>query len=151
MIEQALANNRDLRVATLNIDKVRALYQIQSAELYPTITASASADVYRIPENLSGKGHPQTVSVYTVGLGTVSWELDFFGRIRSLKSRALEQYLATEQARSATQIIAGGCRSLQLSESGFRQGKPQTGKSNAGYATVFLRTNLEYQRFWDDL
>jgi multidrug efflux system outer membrane protein len=80
------------------------LYRIQSAELNPTIAASARADAYRIPENLSGKGHPQTVSVYTVGLGAASWELDFFGRIRSLKSRALEQYLATGQARSATQI-----------------------------------------------
>jgi len=104
VIEMALANNRDLRMATLNIEKVRALYRIQSAELYPTITASAGADAYRIPENLSGSGHPETVAQFTVGLGTVSWELDFFGRIRSLKSRALEQYLATEQARSATQI-----------------------------------------------
>ncbi len=104
VIELALTNNRDLRMATLNIEKVRSLYRIQSAELNPTITASANVDAYRMPENLSGKGHPQTVTVYTVGLGTASWELDFFDRIRSLKSRALEQYLATQQARSATQI-----------------------------------------------
>jgi outer membrane protein, multidrug efflux system len=104
VIELALANNRDLRVAALNIEKLRALYRIQSAELYPTIRASASVEAYRIPENLSGKGHPQTVTIYTVGLGTASWELDFFGRIRSLKSGVLEQYLATEQARSAAQI-----------------------------------------------
>ena len=104
VIELALTNNRDLQMATLNIQRFRALYQIQSAELYPTITAAASVDAYRIPENLSGKGHPQTVAIYTIGLGSASWELDFFGRIRSLKSRALEQYLATEQARSATQI-----------------------------------------------
>jgi multidrug efflux system outer membrane protein len=104
VIELALANNRDLRMATLNIGKVQALYRIQRAELYPTILASASADAYRVPENLSSAGHPETVAQYTVGLGTASWELDLFGRIRSLKSAALEQYLATEQARSATQI-----------------------------------------------
>ena len=104
VIELALANNRDLRAAALNIERARALYQIQSARRNPVIDASASVEAYRIPENLTGDGHSQTVTVYTVGLGTASWELDFFGRIRSLQSRALEQYLATEQARSATQI-----------------------------------------------
>jgi multidrug efflux system outer membrane protein len=104
VIELALANNRDLRVATLNIEKVQALYRIQRADQYPTIAASASANAYRVPENLTSKGHAETVAQYTVGLGTASWELDLFGRIRSLKSRALEEYLATEQARSAAQI-----------------------------------------------
>jgi len=104
VIELALVNNRDLRMATLNIEKVQALYQIQRAERYPTIVASASADGYRVPQNLSGGDHAKTVAQYTVSLGMASWELDLFGRIRSLKSRALEQYLATEQARSATQI-----------------------------------------------
>lgn len=104
VIELALASNRDLRMATLNIEKVQALYQIQRAELYPSIVASATGDGYRVPKNLSSSSQAKTVAEYTVGLGTASWELDLFGRIRSLKSRALEQYLATEQARSATQI-----------------------------------------------
>jgi multidrug efflux system outer membrane protein len=104
VIELALANNRDLRIATLNIERFQALYRIRRAELYPTVVASASADAYRIPENLTSSSHPETVAQYTVGLGTASWELDLFGRIRSLKSRALEEYLATEQARSAAQI-----------------------------------------------
>jgi len=104
VIDLALANNRDLRKTTLNIDKVRALYRIQSAELNPTISASASSDGYRMPENLAGGGHSKTVTVYKVGLGTSSWELDFFGRIRSLKSSALERFFATLHARSATQI-----------------------------------------------
>jgi multidrug efflux system outer membrane protein len=103
VIELALANNRDLRVAALNIEKVQALYRIQRAEQYPTIVASASADAYRVPRNLSSNDHAETVAQYTVGLGAASWELDLFGRIRSLKSRALEQYLATEQARAAAQ------------------------------------------------
>jgi len=104
VIELALANNRDLRVATLNIEKVQAWYRIQRAEQYPTIVASAGADAYRVPRTLSGAANNETVAQFTVGLGAASWELDLFGRIRSLKSRALEQYLATEQARSAAQI-----------------------------------------------
>ncbi len=104
VIALALANNRDLRAATLNIEKVRSLYRIQRAEQFPTVVASAGADAYRVPRNLSSNDKAQTVSQYTLGLGTTSWELDFFGRIRSLKQSALEQYFATEQARAAAQI-----------------------------------------------
>jgi len=104
VIELALGNNRDLRAATLNVERVQALYRIQRAELYPTVVASASADAYRVPRTLSGADDNETVAQLTVGLGMASWELDLFGRIRSLKSAALEQYLATEQARSAAQI-----------------------------------------------
>ncbi len=104
LIQTALENNRDLRAAALNIEKFRALYRIQGAERRPTVAASANLDAYRVPENLSGNDGAQTVTVYTVGLGTSSWELDFFGRIRSLESQALEQFLASEQARAATQV-----------------------------------------------
>jgi multidrug efflux system outer membrane protein len=104
VIELALANNRDLRVAALNVERVQALYRIQRAELYPTVAAQASGNGYREPANLTNNSKATTVSIYTVGLGTASWELDLFGRIRSLKSQALEEYLATEQARSAAQI-----------------------------------------------
>jgi multidrug efflux system outer membrane protein len=122
VIDLALANNRDLRVAALNIEKVQALYRIQSAQLYPTIAASASIDAYRIPENLSGSDHAENFAQYTVALGTASWELDFFGRIRSLKSQALEQYLATEQARSATQIsLVAAVASTYLALAGDRE------------------------------
>jgi multidrug efflux system outer membrane protein len=103
VIELALANNRDLRIAALNIERVQSLYRIQRAQRYPTIAASVSADAYEVPRTLSGKSD-ETVGQITVGLGTASWELDLFGRIRSLKTAALEQYLASEQARSAAQI-----------------------------------------------
>ena len=108
VIEQALANNRDLRMAALNIEKVQALYRIQSARQYPTVSASGAGDLYRLPANLSGNNRPETVAVYTLSLGAASWELDLFGRVRSLKSAALEQYLATEQARGAAQIALVG-------------------------------------------
>ena len=100
----ALANNRDLRVAALNIEKTRALYQIQRAELFPAVNVAGTGSKERVPGIVSGIGQPNTVELYNVNLGISSWELDLFGRIRSLKDRALEQYLATEQARHSTQI-----------------------------------------------
>lgn len=103
VIELALANNRDLRVAALNVEKVQALYRIQRAEQFPSVNASATREFYRLPENISATGEAQTMEQHA-NLGSVSWELDLFGRVRSLKAAALEQYLATEQARSATQI-----------------------------------------------
>ena len=104
VIVRALEHNRDLRVAALNVDKVQALYRIQRAAQYPTVSAAAAIDAYRVPKNLSGADESETVAQYTLSLGATAWEIDFFGRIRSLKEQALEQYLATEQARSATQI-----------------------------------------------
>ncbi len=104
VIELSLDNNRDLRAAALNIEKARALFRIQRAQQYPGVHFSVDAEAYRVPESLSGGGEAETISQYRVGLGTASWEIDFFGRVRSLKSRALEQYLATEQARAAAQI-----------------------------------------------
>lgn len=104
VMQLALDNNRDLRIAAFNIEKSQALYRIQRAEQYPTANVSIEGNAYRVPENLSGTGKAETISQYTIGLGTASWELDLFGRIKSLKSAALEQYLATEQARVATQI-----------------------------------------------
>jgi multidrug efflux system outer membrane protein len=104
VIGMALENNRDLRVAALNIEKTQALYRIVRAQLYPTVIVSASGDAYRVPKTATGKSDPELVGSYRVGLGTVAWELDLFGRIRSLKSSALEQFFATEQARSAAQI-----------------------------------------------
>lgn len=103
VIKLALANNRDLRVAALNVEKVQALYRIQRAEQFPTLDASFDGELYRVPEQMSTTGRAYTSEQYRVG-GVASWELDLFGRVRSLKSRALEQYLATEQARSAAQI-----------------------------------------------
>jgi len=108
VIELALANNRDLRMAALNVDKVQGLYRIQRAQQFPNVNASFSADDYRFPKTtkIAGFSVPNAVTVeqYNANLGIASWELDLFGRVRSLKRQALEQYLATEQARSAAQI-----------------------------------------------
>ena len=96
LITLALANNRDLRVATLNIEQVRAQYQIRRADQLPTLNLAASGS--RQPSASGG-----TNTSYSVGLAMSSWELDFFGRVASLKEAALAQYLASEEARRAAQ------------------------------------------------
>ena len=104
LIALALENNRDLRVAVLNIERSRAQYQIQRSDLFPKIDANAAANYQRVPADFSGTGNHSTLTQYSVGLGAASYELDLFGRVRSLKDQALEQYLATEQARRSVQI-----------------------------------------------
>ncbi|PKN60575.1 MAG: multidrug transporter [Deltaproteobacteria bacterium HGW-Deltaproteobacteria-11] len=105
IITTALKNNRDLRLAALNVERARALYGIQRAELLPAVNAVGAMSRQRVPADLSSTGKAMTVEQYGVNLGISSWEIDFFGRIRSLKDRALEEYLATDQARRGAQIL----------------------------------------------
>ena len=105
IIEIALVNNRDLRVAALNVERAKALYGIGRASLLPSINAVGSWYQERIPADLSSGGSAYTVEQYSVNLGMSSWEIDFFGRIRSLKDKALEEYFATDQALRGTQIL----------------------------------------------
>ncbi|MDD2893683.1 MAG: AdeC/AdeK/OprM family multidrug efflux complex outer membrane factor [Halothiobacillaceae bacterium] len=104
VIAQALANNRDLRVATLNIEKARAQYQIQRADLFPSIGATGSQSAQRLPGDLTSSGEAATSRQYDANIGFTAWELDFFGRIRSLNDEAMQQYLATEEAQRSVQI-----------------------------------------------
>jgi len=99
LIEAALRNNRDLRIAVLNIEQARAQFQIRRADQFPTVGAVATGS--RQP---SASGNGSISSVYTAGLAMTSYEIDFFGRVASLKDAALAQYLATEEGRKTTQI-----------------------------------------------
>ncbi|MRR15906.1 MAG: efflux transporter outer membrane subunit [Deltaproteobacteria bacterium] len=105
MIETALVANRDLRLAALNMERAGALYGIGRVSLLPTVNAVGSWYQERIPADLSSGGNAYTAEKYSVGLGMTSWEIDFFGRIRSLKDKALEEYLATDQALRGTRIL----------------------------------------------
>ena len=98
VIELALANNRDLRTATLNIQRAQQAYQISENNQLPTIGASGSV----LRQDTLSSSKPMTT--YNVGLGVTAYELDFWGRVRSLKDNALDSYLATQSARDATQI-----------------------------------------------
>lgn len=98
LIEMALDNNRDLRVAALNLEQARAQFQIQRSGLYPTIGLGGSAT----------RGNSQVTgdlgNTFMAGVTLAAWELDFFGRISSLKEQALAQYLASEEGRQAYEL-----------------------------------------------
>jgi multidrug efflux system outer membrane protein len=111
VIALALANNRDMRVAIANIKAAQAQYRVQRAALFPTVDASTGASYGRsyvgaTPGLSSGAGASpyETSHDFTTSVGFTSYEIDLFGRIRSLSHSALEQYLATEEARRAEQI-----------------------------------------------
>ena len=104
VIGAALANNRDLRVAALQIERARALYQIQRAERFPTVEAAASMDAQRTPASLAPSGQATTSRQYEAGIGFARYELDFFGRVRNLNEQALQEFLATAEARRSVQI-----------------------------------------------
>lgn len=115
LIEVALANNRDLRVAVLNIEQARATYQVRRADQYPGVGLAANAT--RGPSASNG----DLTNSFSVGLAISSWEIDFFGRIASLKEQALAQYLATEEGRNAAQVslvaaVANGWLNLLADE-----------------------------------
>ncbi|WP_421886487.1 AdeC/AdeK/OprM family multidrug efflux complex outer membrane factor [Methylibium sp.] len=103
-IELALSNNRNLRVAALNIEQARAQYQVQRADLFPTVAASGEAVHQRTPADLSQAGRAVTSHTYSAGIGFSTYELDLFGRVRNLNEQALQQFFATEEARRSTQI-----------------------------------------------
>ncbi|NMK47109.1 efflux transporter outer membrane subunit [Achromobacter sp. Bel] len=104
LIDTALANNRDLRTALARVQEARALYGIQRADQFPTVGVQADGSRARVPHDLNLTGQPQISSQYQVGLGLASWELDFWGRVRSLKDAALQNYLATDAAAQATTL-----------------------------------------------
>lgn len=102
LIETALQNNRDLRIAVLNIEQARAQFQIRRADQFPTVNAAFTGS--RQPNPTPANGAGRISSVYSAGLAVTSYELDFFGRVASLKDAALAQYLATEEGRKTAQI-----------------------------------------------
>ncbi|MBW4331585.1 efflux transporter outer membrane subunit [Stakelama sp. CBK3Z-3] len=122
LIGQALINNRDLREAAANIASARAQYRIQRADLLPTISASAgsttsngSTSSYATSGNGTGTGSvtadnggDDTQTYYTANVGTTSFEIDLFGRVRSLSDAALNQYFATEAAARSTRLALVG-------------------------------------------
>ncbi|MDB5864105.1 MAG: efflux system outer rane lipoprotein [Betaproteobacteria bacterium] len=102
LVEIALYNNRDLRVAALNVQQMQAQYRIQRAQLFPSVGAFADASRSHAPSSSGSSGN--TAQSYSAGL-SVAWEIDFFGRLGSLKDAALQQYFATAYARQGTEIL----------------------------------------------
>ncbi|MBS0307578.1 MAG: efflux transporter outer membrane subunit [Proteobacteria bacterium] len=144
-IAAALDNNRDLRIAALRIEEARAQYNIQRADLLPTVSATAGEARARVAYTLSATGTSIVTSSYQVGLSIPSFELDFFGRVRSLSNAALAQYLATEEARKAAQIsLVAEVAKAYLAERAFAEQLDLAQQTLAGRETAY---KLAKQRF----
>lgn len=116
LVELALQNNRDLRVAALNIEQARAEYQVQRADLFPTVNviasrtaqlgsaSSTSSSSNATTGTVTSSSGGSVVQSYRATVGFSAYELDFWGRIRSLNEQALQSFFATEEARRSTHI-----------------------------------------------
>jgi len=104
VVQLALQNNRDVKLSALNVERVQAMYRIQRAELFPSVNAGASMARERVPGDLSITKQGSVNTRYDVNVSIVSWEIDFFGRLRNLKDQALEQFLASEEAHRANEL-----------------------------------------------
>jgi multidrug efflux system outer membrane protein len=115
LVEQALQNNRDARIAALQVEQLRAQYRVRDAARWPTVSAGVTGS-----RQTTGESKPIS-STYTAGLQFTGWELDFFGRLDSLREASRAQYLASEEALRSTRValvagVASGWLSLQSSE-----------------------------------
>jgi len=147
IIDTALQNNRDLRVAALNVEKARALYRIQRAELLPRLETGVTASKQRVM--ISGSTGLVTLQQFGVNLGITSWELDFFGRIRSLKDKALEEYFATDQARKSAQIllvseVANAYLTLASDRENLRLAQSTLESQQAAYKVIERRVEVGF-------
>ena len=100
VIETALANNRDLRIALANVEQARAQYRVQRADLLPGVSAGGTATYQDSPFSLAGSGR---TDLYQAQVGISAWEVDLFGRVRNLSKAAQEQYFASVETRNAAQ------------------------------------------------
>lgn len=156
LVGVALDNNRSLRQTLLDIEQARAQYRIQRADRVPGLKAAANGNRQRLPGDLSNTGSSAVSSSYQVGLALPEYELDLFGRVKSLTDAALEQYLSTEAAARSARIALiaevsqayltydGAQRRLQLTEQTLASREDSLGlisqRRSAGAATA-----LDYQ------
>lgn len=104
IIQIGLENNKDIKIAMLNVEKMGSLYGVQKSSLYPSLNASADMIKKRTPKDLSKDGKASHSEQYDVTLGITAWEIDFLGRLRSLKESALEEFLAMNESQRAVKL-----------------------------------------------
>lgn len=144
VIADALANNRDLRVAALQIEQARALYRIQRADRFPTVGLGAAMDAQRTPASLSPSGQAATTHQYEAGIGFSRYELDFFGRVRNLNEQALQAFLATAEARRSVHIslvaeVANAYLTLAADRERLQVARRTFDSQNASYTLIRRR------------
>ncbi|HBO3334078.1 TPA: efflux transporter outer membrane subunit, partial [Pseudomonas aeruginosa] len=122
LVSIALDNNRSLRQTLLDIEQARAQYRIQRSEQVPGLSGTANGNRQRLPGDLSSDGRSGVSSSYQVGLALPEYEVDLFGRVKSLTDAALQQYLATEEAgRSARIALVAEVSQAYLSYDGAQR------------------------------
>jgi multidrug efflux system outer membrane protein len=104
LIQAALDNNRDMRIALARVEEARGLAGIARADRFPTLDAQGSATRGRTPADLSGTGQARTGGRYDAGLGVTAFELDFWGRVAALSEAARAQYLASDEAAKSFRV-----------------------------------------------
>ena len=147
VISRALTNNRDLRIAALSVERARAIHDIRRNALFPVIEATGTGVRQHVPGGIASIGSGQTFDIYSANLGVASWEIDFFGRIRSLKERALQEFLASEQARRGAQIllvssVAQAWLALAADQENLRLSETTLEAQQAAYALIRRRYEL---------
>lgn len=103
LIGLALTNNRDLQIATLRVEEARAQYRIRRSDLFPGVQGDASYTRQKFSGAVSTFGGGSIFTTYSLDV-SASYEVDLFGRVRSLKREALEKYFSTQEARKSAQI-----------------------------------------------
>ena len=122
MINAALEHNRDMRIAVARVDEARALAGIARADRFPTVDLAAQRGASLTPGDLSSTGRQLNAQRYDVNLGVTAFELDFWGRVKSLDDAARANFLASDYARRAFRLsliadVAGAWLSwLELDE-----------------------------------
>lgn len=104
LIETALENNRDLRLAALRVAEAGAAFRIQRSDRFPGVGVNAQGGRARVPADLSPHGSSVVGGEYRAEVGLSNWELDLWGRVRSLEDSALQSWLATDAARQAVHL-----------------------------------------------
>ncbi|APW39976.1 transporter [Rhodoferax koreense] len=104
VVALALANNRDLRVAALNIDRAQAQYGIAQSAWLPTVNGGVGGSRTRTPGSTAASGQSRIATQYNANLALTSYEIDLFGRVRNLSDAALQTFFATQETQRSTQI-----------------------------------------------
>jgi multidrug efflux system outer membrane protein len=107
LISIALKNNRDLRIAVLNVEAAQSQFRSTQANLFPQISASGSGEIENLPAGTSVQTADSSHSMYRyfqAGIGFTSYELDLFGKVRSQTEQQFEQYLGYEETRRSSEI-----------------------------------------------
>ncbi|MES2474507.1 MAG: efflux transporter outer membrane subunit [Verrucomicrobiota bacterium] len=145
LVRASLENNRDLRIAALNVQQSRAQYGISRSALFPYIGGEATGERRRGLGNAGSNSSGVDSESYEVSVGVVSYELDLFGKVRSMNASALNSYFATDAARVAVQIsLVAEVANQYLTELALREQIALAEQTLAGMDTAY---DIMKQRF----